>query len=85
MKEIEPDSDFSEQKYLNITKDDVMDESSSLKNINNIIKNINNIRNNENIEKPQKKADDNKKDNSRFRTLFSFKNYPLLIVVPGCK
>ena len=57
MKEIEPDSDFSEQKYLNITKDDVMDESSSLKN-------INNIRNNENIEKPQKKADDNKKDNS---------------------
>jgi hypothetical protein len=78
MKEIEPDSDFSEQKYLNITKDDVMDESSSLKY-------IKNITNNKNIEKPQKKADDNKKDNSRFRTLFSFKNYPLLIVVPGCK
>ncbi len=39
MKEIEPDSDFSEQKYLNITKDDVMDESSSLKYINNIINN----------------------------------------------
>ncbi len=39
MKEIEHDSDFSEQKYLNITKDDVMDESSSLKYINNIINN----------------------------------------------
>ena len=39
MKEIEPDFDFSEQKYLNITKDDVMDESSSLKNINNITNN----------------------------------------------
>ena len=74
MKEIESDSDFSEQKYFNITKDDVMDESSSLKNINNI------------INKEYKKADNKKKeDDPRWKTLFSYNNYPLIIIGPGCK
>ena len=78
MKEIEPDSDFSEQKYLNITKDDVMDESSSLKNINNII-------NKEKIKEYKKEDNKKREDDSRWKTLFSYKNYPLIIIGPGCK